>query len=186
MAASLSHPCMAHPSPWVARFAPLIRPGGSVLDLACGGGRHARMLLERGFAVTALDRDTDPVADLSHRAEVLAADLEDGSPWPLAGRRFDGVVVTNYLHRPLFPLLIDLLADGGVLIYETFMRGNEAYARPRNPDHLLRPGELLEHLAPLQVVAFEQGYQETPRPSVAQRAAAVKGAVPVPIPTSPP
>lgn len=151
------------PAPWITRFAALIRPGGTVLDVACGGGRHARWLLERGFALTLMDRDTDYVADLAGRAEIVTADLEDGTPWPLAGRRFDAVVVTNYLHRPLFGALVNAVAPGGVLLYQTFMLGNERFARPRNPDHLLRPGELLEAVAGrgLQVVAFQQGQQPT-------------------------
>ncbi|MQX35099.1 class I SAM-dependent methyltransferase [Roseospira navarrensis] len=149
------------PAPWITRFAALIRPGGAVLDVACGGGRHARWLVARGFALTLVDRDTDAVADLADRAEIVTADLEDGAPWPFAGRTFDAVMVTNYLHRPLFGPLVDAVAPGGVLLYQTFMLGNERFARPRNPDHLLRPGELLEAIAGrgLQVVAFQQGQQ---------------------------
>lgn len=142
-------------SAWVARFAPLVRPGGSVLDVACGGGRHCRLFLARGHAVTGIDRDLG--ATRADGAELLAADLEDGSPWPLAGRRFDAVVVTNYLWRPLLPVLRGALAEGGVLIYETFAHGNAAFGRPRNPDFLLRPGELLDMAAGLTVVAYEHG-----------------------------
>ena len=176
------HLKLSRPSPWVTRFAALIPAGGRVLDVACGGGRHARWLLDRGFAVTAIDKDTAFVADLADRAEIVTADLEDGSPWPFGGRTFDAVVVTNYLHRPLFPDLIAALAPGAPLIYETFMLGNERYARPRNPDHLLRPDELLERVDGLQVVAFEAGYQDIPRPSVAQRVCAVNTAEPVALP----
>jgi SAM-dependent methyltransferase len=164
------------PSRWVVRFAPLVPAGGVVLDLAAGGGRHARYFLERGHPVVALDRDVSRLADLravSH-AEVIEADLEDGSPWPLADRRFAGIVVTNYLHRPLMQVLMASLAHGGALIYETFARGNERFGKPRNPDHLLRPGELIEAVrGALRIVAFEEGAIEHPRQAVIQRIAAV-------------
>src|SRR5690606_12586810 len=134
--------------------------------LAWAAGRHARLFLRLGHPVTALDRDLSGVADLVD-AERIQADLEDGSPWPLPGRRFAGVVVANYLHRPLFPALRDALAEDGVLLYETFALGQERYGRPSNPDFLLRPGELLEACAGLQVVAYEHGLD--PRPAVRQR-----------------
>jgi len=171
----------------VTRFAHLVPQGSRVLDLAAGGGRHARRFLERGHPVTAVDRDVAGLADLRGRAgaEVLAADLE-GAPWPLAGRRFGGVVVSNYLHRPLLPLIADAVAEGGALIYETFGAGNEAHGRPRNPDFLLRPNELLEVFAGrFVVVAYEHGLETTPRPAVRQRLAAVRGAT-VPLLTEPP
>jgi SAM-dependent methyltransferase len=165
------------PSPWVRRFAPLIPDAGRVLDLACGNGRHARYLIERGCSVVAVDRDVAAIADLaqSPRADVIAADLEDGSGWPLAGRRFDGIVVVNYLYRPLFPHLLDGLAAGGVLIYETFARGNERFFRPRNPDHLLKSGELIDVFGGrLQIVAYEHGLIESgPLPGVIQRICAI-------------
>ncbi len=169
------HLRMSAPGAWMVRFQPLIRPGGSVLDLAAGGGRHTRFFLDAGHEVTALDRAVEPLAPFAGRAEVIEADLEDGSPWPLAGRTFDAVVVVNYLWRPLFPMLLDALAPAGVLIYETFARGNEAYSRPRNPDHLLRAGELLD-LAQgrLQIVAYEHGIVEGDEcPGVKQRISAV-------------
>jgi len=164
------------PEPWVVRFAPLVRAGGAVLDLACGSGRHARLFLDRGHEVTALDRDTEGVADLAGRrgAEIVAADLEDGSPWPLPGRRFAAIVAVNYLHRPLFPILIDALAPDGVLIWQTFARGNERFGRPSNPDFLLKPGELLEVVRGwLTVVAYEHGEIASPRPVVIQRICAI-------------
>ena len=99
----------------------------------------------------------------------LQADLEDGGPWPLSGERFQGIVVTNYLHRPLFPVLADSLAPGGALLYETFMLGNERYGRPSNPEFLLRPGELLDAFKDLRVIGFEQGYAARPKPAVLQR-----------------
>ncbi len=147
-------------SPWVARWANLFKPGSSILDLAAGGGRHGRMLLERGHTVTFLDRTIEPLCDLQStaEAELIEADLEDGSPWPLNGRTFDGVIVVNYLHRPLFEKLLESLNPGGVFIYETFALGNEDYARPRNPDHLLKSGELLDLVSgKLQVVSYEHG-----------------------------
>ncbi|MBI2240908.1 MAG: class I SAM-dependent methyltransferase [Magnetospirillum gryphiswaldense] len=161
---------MSSPSPWVSRFAPLVEPGGGVLDVAAGGGRHTRLFLERGHAVTAVDRSLDPRALAG--AQTVVADLEDGSPWPLGGRQFAGIVVTNYLWRPLFSVLLTALAPGGVLIYETFAHGNAAYGSPRNPDFLLNRGELLDHCRSLTVVAFEDG--DTGQ-AVVQRICAVNG-----------
>src|SRR4051812_7000990 len=123
----------AAPSEWVVRWAPRVARG-PVLDVACGEGRHAALFRDRGFEVVALDRT--PV--LLEGIRVVTADLEDGSPWPLPGQRFGAVVVTNYLHRPLFPRLLASLGEGGVLIYETFMLGNERFGRPSNPQFLLR------------------------------------------------
>lgn len=174
----------ADPSAWVTRFAPLVPPGGRVLDLACGGGRHGRLFLDRGHPVTLLDRDVSDVADLSGNAmvEIVEANLEDGSAPPFAGRQFAAVVVTNYLWRPILPLLADAVAAGGVLIYETFALGNEEYSRPRNPDHLLRAGELLDVFGgTLQVVAYEHGLRRDPKPRVIQHIAAIKGDAPAPI-----
>jgi len=162
-------------SPWVARFAPLVRPGGSVLDVACGGGRHCRAFLARGHAVTGIDRDLGFTQ--AEGAELIAADLENGEPWPLPGRRFDAVVVTNYLWRPLFPALRAALAEGGVLIYETFADGNAAYGRPSRPDFLLKRGELLELAAGMTIVAYEDGIVEDR--AVIQRLCAVNGPGPI-------
>lgn len=161
-------------SPWVCRFAPLVAAAGAVLDVAAGGGRHTRLFLERGHPVTAIDRSLDPQA--LGGAECILADLEDGSPWPLAGRQFAGIVVTNYLWRPLFAAIIGALAPGGVLIYETFADGNAAYGSPRNPDFLLKRGELLEICRTLTIVAYEDG--DTGQ-AVVQRICAVKGAGPL-------
>lgn len=146
------------PSAWVTRFAHLIAPGGTVLDLACGSGRHVRWLVERGFRVTGVDRDAAAVAPLEAIAEIIVADIESG-PWPLEGRRFDAVVVTNYLWRALLAPIAASLAPGGVLLYETFAVGQETIGRPANPDFLLRPGELLAVFAGLRVAAFEDGYE---------------------------
>ncbi len=159
------------PSPWVMRWAPLIRPGGRVLDLAAGHGRHTRALAALGFQMTAVDIDVSALADAP--AAVIAADLETGE-WPLTGM-FDGIVVANYLHRPHFPHLVESLAEGGVLIFETFGQGNERLGRPRNPDFLLAPGELLRACERLSVVAYEHGEEQAPRPAVRQRICAVNG-----------
>ena len=147
------------------RWAPLVKRG-PVLDVACGGGRHARYFHDRGLAVAAVDREPQV---LPKEVDFVRANLEDGSPWPFAGQLFGGIVVTNYLHRPLFPQLAASLEAGGVLIYETFMAGNEKYGRPSNPEYLLRPGELREAFKALSLIAFEQGEVERPKPAVTQR-----------------
>jgi len=166
----LAHPD-ADPSAWVRRFAALIRPGGTVLDVACGSGRHLRWLAARGHTVTGVDRHEEAVAPLRALAEIVVADLE-GAPWPLPGRRFDAVVVTNYLWRPLWPALRAALAPGGVLLYETFAHGQQLLGKPSRPDFLLQPGELLRACAGLRVVAFEDGFEPAPARYV-QRIAAV-------------
>ncbi len=163
------------PSPWVVRFAPLVEANSRVLDVACGQGRHSVYFAARGCRVTAVDRDAAALAALAGIARIttLVADIEAG-PWPLAGERYDAVIVTNYLHRALWPELVAAVADDGVLLYETFARGNEAYGKPANPDFLLSPGELLTVLGErLVVVSFEQGIVAGDRPTVLQRIAAV-------------
>ena len=162
------------PSPWVLRFCGLTAEGGSVLDLACGHGRHARWFAQRGHRVLAVDRSAEALASLSGVAGVqtLCADIE-GQPWPLPGRTFDAVVVTNYLWRPLLPAIVQSVAPGGVLIYETFAAGNETVGKPSRPDFLLQPGELLQACSGLRVVAYEDGYGGTPERFV-QRIAAVR------------
>jgi SAM-dependent methyltransferase len=170
------------PSDWVSRFGPMIAPGGRVLDLACGSGRHSRLLAAQGCAVVALDRDAVALArvcegldaEVVRRIECRHADVESG-PWPFGAGEFDGIVVTNYLHRPLMAALADALRPDGVLIYETFALGNERYGRPSNPAFLLARNELLQHFgAALEVVAFEQGLVERPGPAVVQRLCAVR------------
>lgn len=172
-----NHKDLAVASPWIERFAGLIPDGGRVLDLACGGGRHSRLFLERGHPVVALDRDVSGLADLASRPdiEVVLADLEAGDPFPLAGERFTGVVVTNYLYRPLMPAIVAAVAAGGLLLYETFARGNERFGKPSNPDFLLTPGELLEAVRnDLRVRAYEDLVVEQPKPAAVQRICAVR------------
>jgi SAM-dependent methyltransferase len=160
------------PSGWVQRWASAIRPGGAVLDVAAGSGRHAKLLARLGFEVDAVDRDGTLFAQPPPQVRVLEADLEGGA-WPYAGRKFDGIVVTNYLHRPLLPILVDALEPGGVLIYETFAQGNERFGKPSNPAFLLAPGELLEVVrGRLRVIAYEDLSVETPKPAAIQRLAA--------------
>ena len=160
------------PSPWILRFLSLARAGGTALDLAAGSGRHSQLLLARGYRVTAIDREPDAQPDTPGLRKIRA-DLEDGSPWPLGGERFDLVVVTNYLHRPILPDIVGAVAPGGLLLYETFALGNERFGRPRNPAFLLRPGELAEVVADrLEILAFEDLELGEPRPAVIQHIAA--------------
>jgi SAM-dependent methyltransferase len=165
-------------SDWVRRWAHLVRPGARLLDLACGHGRHARWFAARGVAVTGLDRDASALAALADCAQTIVADLE-GNAWPLGTDTFDAVVVTNYLWRPLIPSIAACMADGGVLIYETFAIGNERFGKPSNPAFLLRPGELLEMASAhgLRVVAYEDGTLREPD-RVVQRIVAVREAAP--------
>lgn len=159
------------PSPWVQRWARLLPAQARVLDLACGQGRHLRWLAAQGARVTGVDRDAAALAPLHGLGRLVEADLEN-APWPLPGERFDAVIVTNYLWRPLWPALRASLAEGGLLIYETFALGNAAFGKPSNPDFLLRPGELLEVCRELHVLAYETGVLDAP-PRCVQRIAAV-------------
>lgn len=165
------------PSDWVVRWAHLVPRDGHVLDLACGSGRHARFFAARGHQVTACDRDPAALAGLSGVRGVCVrqADLEDASPWPFADTQFAAVVVTNYLHRPLFPAIARALAPGGALIYETFVLGNERYGKPSNPRFLLRRNELLEAFGhDLMVAGYEQGRTNRPKPALIQRLCALR------------
>ena len=165
------------PLNWVARFASLVKSGGTVLDLACGNGRHTHYLADLGYQVTAVDRNLLGInkTEITGKIELIKTDLEDGDPWPLGSRKFNGIIVTNYLYRPIFPAIINALEEDGVLIYETFSLGNEKYGRPSNPNFLLNPGELLSACSRrLRVVAYEEGVLETSSPAVKQRLCAVK------------
>ena len=180
------------PSPWVVRFASLIPQSGDILDLACGGGRHSRLALSLGYRVVAADCNILGLEDLRKQKslEIVEIDLETANPFVpggiLHGRIFTGIIVTNYLHRLILSNLIGALADDGVLIYETFSGGNERYGHPRNPDYLLRPGELLETARKrLQVIAYENGLIQEPRMAVVQRLCAVNSS-PDGLATNPP
>jgi len=178
-------PPMPHIPPvsaWVARFAPLVPRTAPVLDLACGSGRHLRHFRDRGHTVAGVDIDLQGVADLAgaEGVEILRADIE-GGPWPFAGRRFAGIVVANYLHRPLLPVIVEAVAPGGMLIYETFAQGNQRFGRPSTAAYLLKAGELLDAVAGrLQVVAYEHGEVASPRAAVVQRICAIVDRAPVP------
>jgi SAM-dependent methyltransferase len=174
---------MQAPSPWVSRWMRLLSPDSLVLDLACGSGRHTRLAHETGHRVVAVDRDGQALAGLATLPGVntVQADIESGD-WPLPGQRFDAVIVTNYLYRPLFPVLLDSIADAGLLVYETFAQGNECFGRPANPDFLLRPGELYETVRPaLRVLAYEDVFQDSPKPAMVQRLCACGNAFTWPV-----
>ena len=159
-------------SAWIVQWSGLVAPAAAVLDLAAGGGRHSILFAERGHKVTAIDRDTSHLPDHPN-IERLQADLEDGSPWPLGGRRFGAIVVTNYLHRPLMPHLLAAVSPGGVLLYETFMAGNERFGKPSSPHHLLADGELLELVrGKFSVTAYEARLISQPKMAMVQRIAA--------------
>lgn len=168
-------PAHSPASHWVQRFCELVPAGGQVLDLACGGGRNGRLFLSRGHPLVMLDREVSKIADMRSfdTVEIIEADLEDGSPWPLPGRTFAAVVVTNYLYRPILPQVVASVAAGGLLIYETFAVGNEKFGRPSNPDYLLKPEELLGITRPqLRVIAYEELEIQTPRQAKVQRVVA--------------
>ncbi|UUX51416.1 class I SAM-dependent methyltransferase [Nisaea acidiphila] len=165
------------PSEWVIRFAQQVPETAEVLDVACGSGRHGRFFRARGNPVVLLDQDISRVADMAAdaRVELVASDLEAGRPWPLKERTFGCVIVTNYLHRPIMTDIIGAVAPGGLLLYETFAMGNEAFGRPSNPDFLLHREELLILCGPeLRVIAFEDLTVAAPRPACIQRIAAVR------------
>ena len=169
-------------SAWIEKWSHLVEQGGAVLDVASGNGRHARHFALRGHPVLALDRDEIALANLAavQHVSTRCADLENAS-WPLReDEKFAAVVVTNYLHRPLFPLLFDALAPGGVLLYETFAAGNERFGKPSNPDFLLNPGELLDAVrGRLRVIAYQDGFISAPRASCVQRICAVAESAPL-------
>jgi SAM-dependent methyltransferase len=162
------------PSPWIQRWSHLLAPACTVLDIACGGGRHMQWLAAQGHVVLGVDRSSEALALAQTHGQTLQADIEN-APWPLAGQTFGAVVVTNYLWRALWPQITASVAPGGVLLYETFAQGNETVGKPSRPDFLLRTGELLQVCADagLRVVAYEDGFLATPERFV-QRVAAVR------------
>jgi SAM-dependent methyltransferase len=160
------------PSAWVQRWSHLVPTGGSVLDVACGHGRHLRWFAQRGHGVTGVDRSPEAIEAVAPLGRAVLADIENG-PWPFEGERFGAVVVTNYLWRPLLPAIVASVAEGGVLLYETFAAGNESVGKPSRPDFLLQPGELLRACEGLHVVAYEDGFCDRPERFV-QRLAAVR------------
>lgn len=163
------------PSSAIRRYARFVPCGGVVLDVAAGRGRHASWFAARGHAVIAVDRDVAALAARPHaNVQILQADLEH-APWPLPGRTFDGIVVTDYLWRPLLPVLVASVAPGGVLMYETFAVGHERFGRPKNPDFLLQPGELLDAVhGRLVVREYQHGEEGDPPHAVRQRLCAVR------------
>ena len=163
------------PSDWITRWAHLVPAGGTVLDVACGMGRHTRHFYASNHPVASVDYSQTAIDSVAKIAKAVCADIEAG-PWPFAGRAFAGVVVTNYLWRPLLPTLVQSVAPGGALLYETFAAGNETVGKPSRPDFLLQPGELLRACGELRVVAFEDGFVDNP-PRFVQRIAAVREAV---------
>jgi len=170
---------LSPPSPWIAAWSKLIAPGSRVLDLACGGGRHTLLLAQQGHDIVAVDRDVSALSAWRHASqwraciELQCHDLES-QPWPFAAAAFGAIVVTNYLHRPLFAPLLAALKPGGILLYETFARGNERFGKPSNPDFLLQPGELLQRVQPaLRVIAYQDVYVDQPKPALMQRLCAI-------------
>jgi SAM-dependent methyltransferase len=165
------------PSAWLQHWAHLIAPGSRVLDVACGAGRHMRFLAAQGHTAWGIDRNPDAVSRAQAYGQVSCADIENG-PWPLPGQTFACVVVTNYLWRPLMPVIVQSVAPGGVLIYETFAAGNETVGKPSRPDFLLQPGELLQVTQGMHVVAYENGFEASPERFV-QRIVAVRPNAPL-------
>ena len=164
-------------SNWVSENYKFIKKKGLVLDLACGSGRHGRLLLEKGFDVVFLDRDTSQLdwAPEPFRSQVIKHDLEAGTSWGFSSCSFDAVVVTNYLYRPIFPDLLSIIDEGGVLIYETFSKGNEIYGKPTNPNYLLEPEELIDLVRPsMRLISFKEGYSNEGKESITQKIVAVK------------
>ncbi|WP_431111783.1 class I SAM-dependent methyltransferase [Variovorax paradoxus] len=160
------------PSEWIVRWSHLLAPGATVLDVACGNGRHMQRFAGRGHTVTGVDRSTEAIEAARVFGDTVTADIEAG-PWPFGGQVFGAVIVTNYLWRPRMADIVAAVAPGGVLLYETFAAGNETVGKPSRPDFLLQPGELLAACQGLRVVAYEDGFLAEPDRFV-QRVAAVR------------
>lgn len=171
------------PSAWVQKWAHLITPQGSILDVACGAGRHMQFFAERGYGVTGVDRSPEAIEAAQPWGHAVLADIETGA-WPFENLTFDAVIVTHYLWRDLMPKLIASLAPGGVLVYETFAAGNETVGKPSRPDFLLQAGELLQMCHGLRVVAYENGFLEAPE-RIIQRIVAIREAPELPPKFSP-
>ena len=170
------HDAQLNASPWVRRFASHIPKEGLVLDLACGAGRHATFLADMGYSVFAIDQDIALIKQNKSpliTSKAFNLELEE---WPLEDHEFSGIVVTNYLYRPHWDRLAPMLANGGVLIYETFALGNAQFGKPSNPNFLLKTGELLALAARhgLKVIAYEDIYIDEPKPAMVQRLCALK------------
>ena len=164
-------------SRWVAENQKFIKRNGLILDLACGSGRNGKFLLEKGFNVVFLDRDISLLGWVpkASRSQVVKHDLENGTRWCFLPCSFDAVVVTNYLYRPIFADLLSIIEEGGVLIYETFSKGNEIYGRPKNPNYLLQPEELIDIVRPsMRIISFKEGYSDEGRKSITQKIVAIK------------
>ena len=164
-------------SNWVSENYNHIKKKGLILDLACGSGRNGKFLLEKGFDVVFLDRDTSQLDWVPEpfRSQVIKHDLEAGTSWGFSSCSFDAVVVTNYLYRPIFPDLLSIIDEGGVLIYETFSKGNEIYGKPTNPNYLLEPEELIDLVRPsMRLISFKEGYSNEGKESITQKIVAVK------------
>ena len=165
----------SEPSPWVVQHGPLVSCEGNVLDMAAGRGRHSRWFLNEGHTVTAVDKDISKLADIASDPNLVTVEANlENAPWPFSGISFDGIVVTNYLWRPLFQYIQEALSPGGILIYETFGIGNEKFGKPSNPTFLLHDGELPEAFCGLTSIAYEHGFVDVPRPAVVQRFCAIR------------
>ena len=167
------------PSSWLQRHSSLIPHSGPILDIAAGSGRHTQYLLEKGHTVVSIDKDISRLARIkSSHLSIARVDLEAPKPWPFKNSAFAAIIVTNYLHRPLFPLIINALAVGGVLVYETFANGNEKFGKPTNPNYLLKAGELIQlTLEHLHILAYEDLTVDQPRPAQIQRIVASRPAL---------
>ncbi|MBH67885.1 MAG: SAM-dependent methyltransferase [Rhodospirillaceae bacterium] len=167
---------MVKVSAWVKRHYNFISRPGLVLDLACGDGRNGRFLVHKGYNLVFLDKDIAGLSDLKLGScvKLMKFDLEAGNEWPFEPQKFDGIIVTNYLHRPLMFDLMGTVAPQGVLIYETFAVGNEKFGRPTNPNYLLQTGELLDWVLPaFRILAYEERFISCPKPAVVQRIVAI-------------